>query len=232
MTIPIFIIVHDRVEVLKKSVKSFEEQINTPIEIIFHDVASTFPGCIEYLEEMKGKGYKVYRSPVNDHLSVLVSIKTYLTEHPECEYYVMTDPDIELDNVNGDILEYYVWLMKKYENKNVIGPMLRIDDIPDFYPKKNDAIRGHTLQFWRFAPSKTVWNGNDTYIQNALIDTTFHLAHRNNINRSYPKKGIRCRAPYSARHLDWYIDPNNLSPDQEYYSRKASHVAHWGKNIV
>ena len=48
--------------------------------------------------------------------------------------HVSTDPDIELDNVNGDILEYYIWLVNKFNNKFVVGPMLRIDDIPDYYP--------------------------------------------------------------------------------------------------
>jgi hypothetical protein len=228
MKIPIFIIVHDRVKVLKKTVQSLECLISTPIEIIFHDVASTFPACLEYLQEMRERKYSVYKSKKNHHHTVVQTVDKYLTIHPECEYYVITDPDIELDNVNSDILEFYIFLSKKYKDKLVVGPMLRIDDIPNYYPKKKLVIVKHTAQFWSKKPQKIVWNKQEYNIQLSLIDTTFQLVHRDNKSR-FPRAGIRCYAPYSARHLDWYIDPDNMSVDQEYYSEHALKIAHWGK---
>ncbi len=230
LRIPIFIIVHDRVAVLKKSVASFESQIKTPIEIIFHDVASTFPGCINYLNTMKENGYRVYRSEKNNHYTVTNTINKYLTEHPECEYYVLTDPDIELDHVNGDILEFYVWLLNKYGKNLVVGPMLRIDDIPNYYPKKKLVIQRHSQQFWCKKPVQLVWKDKPVLIQRSHIDTTFQLVHRSN-KKKYPRAGIRCYAPYAARHLDWYINPNNMTADQAYYSSRASRTAHWGRNV-
>lgn len=229
MRIPIFIIVHDRITVLKKTVKSFD-QIKTPHEIIFHDVSSTYPDCLKYLEEMKNKGYRVYRSEKNHHHTVMTSIQHYLAEHPECQYYVLTDPDVELDNVNEDILDYYIWLIENYGKHLVVGPMLRIDDIPDYYPRKQLAIKLHTQQFWHKQPIPIEWKGNTCHIQHSLIDTTFQLVHRDN-NQSFPRPGIRCYAPYSARHLDWYIDPNDMNDDQKYYSSRATQIAHWGRNI-
>lgn len=226
---PIFIIVHDRVNVLKKTVESLE-QIQSPIEIIFHDVCSTFPECLEYLNKMREKGCKVYRSEKNHHHTVLDTIKKYLIENPNCEYYVVTDPDIELDNVNGDILEYYKYILKKFGNKYVAGPMLRIDDIPDYYPKKAHAIKLHARQFWHKKPIPMQWQNKTVHYQNSPIDTTFQLAHRSNL-ASFPRAGFRCYAPYAARHLDWYIDPNNMTPDQIYYSNKSTAIAHWGRDV-
>ncbi len=228
--VPIFIIVHDRVEVLKKTVASFETQIKTPIEIIFHDVASSFPACLEYLKELNSKGYQVHRSTKNNHHTVKHTIDAYLSIHPECQYYVVTDPDIELDNVNGDILKYYIWLLNKYGKNLVVGPMLRIDDIPDHYPKKELAIKLHRQQFWHKTPIPIVWKDKRVCIQHSPIDTTFQLAHRSN-KRTFPRPGIRCYTPYSARHLDWYIDPNNMTSDQKYYSSRATRIAHWGRNV-
>ena len=228
--IPIFIIVHDRVEVLKKSVHSFETQINTPVEIIFHDVASTYPGCLAYLREMKENGYTVYRTEQNNHHTITQSVNKYLAAHPECEYYIITDPDIELDNVDGDIIECYKWLMNKYGKQLVVGPMLRIDDIPNHYPKKRLAIKLHTQQFWHKKPTVVDWNGKKVSIQHSPIDTTFQLIHRSN-KKSFPRPGIRCYAPYSARHLDWYLNPNEMTPDQHYYSSRSSRTAHWGRNV-
>ena len=114
MKVPIFIIVHDRITVLKQCVDSIEKQITTPIEIIFHNVASTFPECLDYLKEMEKKGYSVYHSKVNNHRTVISTINSYLKQNPKCLYYVLIDSDIALDNFNGDILEYYIWLMHKY----------------------------------------------------------------------------------------------------------------------
>ena len=84
-TIPIFIIVHDRIEVLKKSIESFEKQINYPIEIILYDVASTFQPCLEYLKKMEKNNYKIYRSEINSHIGVMNGVKDYLSKNPNCK---------------------------------------------------------------------------------------------------------------------------------------------------
>ena len=67
---PIFIIVHDRLLDLQKSVKSYETYIKTPYKIIFHNVASTYLPTIDYLNEQKNKGYTVY-------LQLLIQASSY-----------------------------------------------------------------------------------------------------------------------------------------------------------
>ena len=133
--IPIFILVHNQYEILKKTVESYEKYIKTPIEIIFHDVCSTYFETINYLNSKQDEGYIVYNSDINDHHTVINSIKHYILHNPLCEYIVITDPDIELNKVNGDILEFYIFLLNKF-NKTSVGPMLKIDDIPDEYYNK------------------------------------------------------------------------------------------------
>lgn len=229
--IPIFIIVHDRIIALDKAVKSYLKFIKTPIKIIFHDVASTYGPCLEYLENKRKEGYEVYRSEKNHHLTVMDTIKNYMNKNPQYEYFVMTDPDIELDNVNGDILEFYKYLSIQNNNEYVVGPMLRIDDIPDYYPYKKNVIQSHTSQFWHKTPININYKGNTYQIQYSLIDTTFQLVHRSLLSSTFARKGIRCYPPYSARHLDWYLDPNNLTDDQIYYSKKSTDTATWGRNI-
>lgn len=229
--IPIFIIVHDRFTDLKKAVESFKK-ISTPIKIIFHDVASTFEPCLRYLEEMKNAGHDVYRTETNHHLTVMKTVEKYLQLHEECEYFVLTDPDVELDDVNGDILEFYEYISKQNNNKYVVGPMLRIDDIPDYYPYKQTAISSHTRQFWHKTPTLIKYKNNEYKIQCSPIDTTFQLVHKSLISSRFPHQGFRCYAPYSARHLDWYIDPKKMTDDQIFYSNNASkNISHWGVSI-
>ena len=115
-TIPIFIIVHDRLQFLKKLVSSLQN-IRTPYKIIFHDVATTYLPTLEYLEKMKKDGHTVYRSSVNNHKTVLNSVKDYLKKNPQYKFFVITDHDIELKNVPGDILQYFSWLLVKFSRQ-------------------------------------------------------------------------------------------------------------------
>lgn len=293
--IPIFIIVHNRLKILIQSVESYEKYIKTPIKIIFHNVASTYEPTLTYLKKKEREGYTVYHSKENNHHTVVNSIKDYLKKHPECKYYVMTDPDVMLDNVNGDILEYYKYLLNKFK-VNSVGPMLRIDDIPDYYPRKKNAISGHSQQFWNKTPKNVLYPSQivvnqhymidgpkselrwyayknhwdlsnnqiisncDTYLKlktsnitklknkqkifvekntifslykkykyiNCNTDTTFQLCSANNIPNSFPhNNSIRCYAPYSAKHLDWYINPKKISGCQKYYSDTTTSISNW-----
>lgn len=225
--IPIFIIVHNQYEILKKSVESYKKYINIPIEIVFHNVCSTYFETINYLKEQKNKGYKVYDSKINDHHTVIDSIKDYIKNNPKCEYIVMTDPDIELFNVNFDILDFYIFILNKL-NVQSVGPMLKIDDIPDYYPNKELAIIGHTNQFWS-KPKKTIKfkNTNYDYIE-CSTDTTFQLFSVKNIPKSFPhNNSIRTLVPYIAKHLDWYINPNDLYPCELFYLNNTTKLSHW-----
>lgn len=212
--VPIFIIVHNHFETLKTTVHSYITQIKTPFKIIFHDVCSTYKPTLDYLNDMKQQGFTVYRSEINHHHTVLMSVKEYMTKNKHLIYYVITDPDIKLYNVNKDILEYYIYLLNTYNVKSV-GPMLKIDDIPDYYPRKKNVIDTHYKQFWSKTPIKVKYNRNEYEIIKCPTDTTFQLSSIKNPPESFPhQNSIRCLHPYSAQHLDWYIDPNNLTPCQ------------------
>ena len=113
-----------------------------------------------------------------------------------------------------------------------VGPMLRIDDIPDYYPRKKLAIWSHTRQFWDPSIQKyqISFNGNVYLFIVCKTDTTFQLCSFKNIPTCFPHEdSIRFFSPYSARHLDWYIDPNNLTPCQKYYQETTTDISHWNK---
>lgn len=225
--IPIFIIVHNQYEILKKCVESFETLIETPIEIIFHNVCSSYFETTNYLEEKKRQGYTVYYSGINNHHTVVNSIKDYVSKNPDCEYIVMTDPDIELYNVNGNILDFYVYLLNTL-NVSSVGPMLKIDDIPDEYHNKQQAIAGHRLSFWNKPRQSIMFNNMSYEYINCSTDTTFQLFSSKNIPKTFPYgNSVRTLEPYSARHLDWYICPNNLTPCQLFCANTTTSISHW-----
>lgn len=229
--IPIFIIVKDRIQVLKESIESYQ-QIATPYEIVVHDNNSTFPATVQYLKSLEENGVKVYRTRggrnKNEELnSVSYSIEDY-RKHREFSYYVVTDPDIALDAVRGDILDVYCYVLERMDIE-VVGPMLRIDDIPDCYPQKQTVLKIHGAKYWGKEPSVLV-DGKKTYrYVLSTIDTTFGL-YRSSFKFIRKREGVRLLSPFSARHLDWYIDPANLLPDHVYYMQSAKFsINHWGK---
>lgn len=229
--IPIFIIVHNHYEILKKTVESYEKIIKSPIEIIFHNVASFYFETIQYLEQKKKEKYKIYHSHVNNHHSVIYSVKDYISKNPSCEYVVITDPDIELFNENGgDILEFYIYLLNKL-NKTSIGPMLEINDIPNEYYNKKLAVQRHKNQFWNLPRKNIIFKNNIYQYIECNTDTTFQLFSSKNIPKTFPhSNSIRVFSPYSAKHLDWYINSNNITPCELFYSNSTTNISHWNNN--
>ena len=160
----------------------------------------------------------------------LNSIADTITDWFSCHdapSFIVTDPDIELEAGGGDILEFYSDLLAASSQIEVVGPMLRIDDLPEHYPLKAEVIRRHTDQFWHKTPEHLLWRGKELLYQQALIDTTFGM-YRKGFQFHRLSRGLRTYAPYAARHLDWYLNPQELSDDQRYYMKHASTVSHWG----
>ena len=227
--IPIFIIVKDRLTVLKQSIESYEKYIDSPIKIVLIDNRSTYPQTVEFLKSGK---YDVIFN-VNSDFSLGGQINEYIAEMDEdVNYYVVTDPDIAFHkDTPGDVLDFYIHLMKnEYKNLVCVAPMLDIDDIPDCYPYKKLAIGIHQKDFWEKPENSIKFKGKNfryIYCQN---DTTFALYRRKYLWTKATSDCIRVKPPYSSKHLDWYIDPENLPDDQKYYiktSDKHKGISHW-----
>jgi len=229
--IPIFIITCERLEVLKKSIQSYHDCIKTPFEIIIIDFGSTYKPTIEFLKNLEREKTKVYWKARIKHPKGLNridrNIQDYFKTHPGSNY-VVTDPDIALDNVDGDIFNVYSYLLNAMPEIEVVGPMLRIDDIPDYYRNKKIVESRHYKNFWSKERNYIQYkNKTIEYIHSKHIDTTFAM------NRAWTrwrrlKLCIRTLSPYLAKHLDWYLDLDNPTPDQKHYIEYASSaISNW-----
>ena len=109
--------------------------------------------------------------------------------------------------------------------------MLEIYDIPDYYPRKKLVLKGHGKQFWN-KPRKNISLKNTIFQYiDCKTDTTFQLFSAKKIPATFPhNNSIRFFYPYSARHLDWYIDPNNLTKCQKFYMENTTSISHWNNN--
>jgi hypothetical protein len=227
--IPIFVFTCDRTSVLQQSLASYKRIRPEPI-IVIHDNGSTFPPMLDYLRGLERDGVQVFRSgPVKgdaDLNRIAETIEAWFRSN-DAPYYIVTDPDIAIEDGYEDMLDVYAHFLTAIPQLAVVGPMLRIDDIPDHYPLKFVAAGRHYYQFWCKEPLEAPVNGKTVRYQHATIDTTFGMYRRGFSFHRY-NDGIRVYAPYWAKHLDWYIDPKHMSDDQLYYMERASVVSHWG----
>lgn len=236
--IPIFVITCDRLEMLKKSMESYSDHIKAPFKIVICDQGTTFKPTVNFLKRMGSNGTKVYwrgnvnkgreRNLARDNAGINEYIQDYFKTHPKSNY-VVTDPDIFLDDVNGDILEAYTYLLGVMPEIAVVGPMLRIDDIPERYPLRRRLLKNSRHRSFHLREKHIInYNGGKIKYIHAKIDTTFGM-YRAGTQWRRLQIGIRTFAPYSAKHLDWYVDPQNMTEDQKYYMGRASRNAHWSK---
>lgn len=229
--IPIFVITHNRLTVLRKTLASFERVIQTPYKVVVHDNASTYEPLKAFLRE---SGLHVYWNAGNDLNDVAQTVEAYFRDTgSQAQYYVVTDPDIELDDaMPGDVLDLYAHLLATRRDIVAVGPELRIDDIPDHYPLKADLLRRHRIGHLRDRVITFPWS--DTTHRGAVrpLDTTFGM-YRRSFTFKRLNKALLTHAPYVARHLDWYIDPAAMADDEVFYmNERTNRWGHWGSAML
>lgn len=157
-TFGLFIISYNRLEVLKESLTHFRK-VFLPENIYLIDKGSDYAPLINYYSELKDLGMNViYSDPMisgpdgpgglND---LHIEIDKYKDKY---DYYAVTDPDISLEGCDKDILSVYSQLLDNYPEIDIVGPMLKIDDIPEEYPPREWCYRRHVDQFWSNKPEK------------------------------------------------------------------------------
>ena len=231
--IPIFIITKDRLTALNESIESYYSQIKTPIEIVIHDNDTTFPETRTYLRRLEKNGIKVYwtrgcKGKNRELNSVGYSVADFLKGNP-APNYIVTDPDIALDNVNDDILEFYSAILRRHNRYTVVSPMPRMDDIPDCYPLKNE-LRRRELGRKTSKKRRIMHKGKILMCKPTVVDTYFGM-YRGKFPFIRKNAGVQIPAPYGARHLDWYLDPSNLQPDQLYYIQMSGKKGNLTRSI-
>lgn len=239
-SIPIFVIVKDRLACLKKSVQSWIKCIEDPIQIVFIDNGSTFLKTIQFLKKSENSKIPVYWNKPDSNnftLNFEAIIENHLnTINPRPKYYCLSDPDIMFcDDCPKDILKVYQSLLN-FTSATCVSPILKINDIPDHYPLKNEVLRKNIPLFREEISSRAGpfqylnYNGKKIKYRYSAVDTTFAMYRSSFKFKRHIINAIRVYEPYWAKHLDWYIDPNNMSEDAIYYmlSPKVNHgISHW-----
>lgn len=88
-------------------------------------------------------------------------------------------------------------------NYNKIGLALQIDNLPDHYRLKNQVL-GNEGPWWKEKILENVYKAD--------TDTTFCL-----IKKCDQFDSLRIAGDFTAKHMPWYLDLDNLNNEEQYY---------------
>jgi len=225
--LPVFVISFNRGSFLRQVCDSYRRQ-TWPVRIIIHDNGSDDPNTLAVLDEFESQGVEVARRErikSADELNLVdKTVQAFCRRENYNGPYAVTDCDIDLGDASPDSLHLYMELLALYPRAECVGPMLRIADISRSYPLFQEAMKRHIKQFWRHEPRLAQTSRGQVAFLQTPIDTTFAI-HRGGQPFRRLKDGLRVYCPYEARHLDWYIEPDQ--PRDTYRQVSSAKVSHW-----
>jgi len=201
MKIKAFIIMYNRLTIPKKLAENLAD---TGCEPILLDNSSTYPPLLEWY---KSCPFKVHT--FNKKYGERVFWDSKLFDEYDDEYYIVTDHDLDISSVPSDYAEK---LINGLNNKEITkcGLSLDIYDLPN--TEYSEAIIGCETKYW----NEKDYLGN--YI--AGVDTTFAMYDRKRQTDGWDSGdkfyyGTRLPAPYTAKHMPWYLKEDSLEHDEE-----------------
>ena len=208
---PIIINNFNRLEYLKRTIGGMKSRGYENIYVI--DNASTYEPLLEYY---RSEGLRVFY--LDQNIGYLSIWRTKIQHNFIHNHYVYTDSDIEpAEDCPADFVTHFKGLLDRYRDALKVGFGLKIDDLPEHYALRRQVI-DHERQFHvdRLPPREF----------SASIDTTLAL-YRPTVVGGWWLPAIRTGEPYVARHLPWYADSSNPTPEELYYQATSTASTHW-----
>jgi hypothetical protein len=219
--IPVIVNVFNRLTTTKKLCSQLAEMPDVKITII--DNNSDWSPLLEWYETECE--YDIIR--LNENMGHHAPWKSgVVARFSHEEYYCVTDCDLDLENIPLDLMHILRYplchpSMAKLGIKKS-GVSLRIDDLPEW----QTHVRNWEGRFWK----RSMANG----YYRAPIDTTlcmYPYSLPNYIAMSVMgATTVRSPSGYSARHIPWYLDGDDLDEENINYFMTANRSASWRPN--
>lgn len=214
--IPVYIISFNRLSCLKQLVARLERAGYSNIHIV--DNGSSYPPLLEELDKTP---HVVHRMKKNYGHRVLFDAPDF-ADVVNNEYFVLTDPDVvPVNECPDDFIEVFYNALQSHQFADKVGFSLKIDDLPDSFELKNAVVKWESPFY-----GNPVKGTSDPVLYKAPIDTTFAL-YRPRGEWKNKDGAIRTGAPYTARHLPWYKDLNNLTEEDRFYNALDAGSGNW-----
>lgn len=208
---PIVILNKNRLGPLKLLVNTLQSRNYHKIIII--DNNSTYEPLLEWYTEVKLDVFtnKIVRDSNNTFYELAC-----IAKHPKFteiiqNYYVFTDPDVvPVEDTPDDFIDVMIEVCKEFPHMHKVGPNIKFDD---FEPgSRNEYVATMSeKQYWQRRIPHSKYE-----LYQAPIDTGFAV-YQPNSPPIFGDNSIRMGGKYTARHIPFYYDINNLPEDELYY---------------
>jgi glycosyltransferase involved in cell wall biosynthesis len=215
---PIFIISFNRPTMLRALINRLMELRQERIIIV--DNNSTYEPLLEYYQEIQDS-FEIIHVPMNHGCKIMTKLwkdKEFIKKYELDKInFIYTDCDIvPAEECPLDFVEKFNEILEKYRNILKVGFSIKIDDLPMTFKAGGKVVKWEA-QFWG---NKNFDHQLKVDLYSAPIDTTFSC-QRANTRPGWTELSLRTGRPYTARHLPWYINENQLSEEDQHYLKTA-----------
>jgi hypothetical protein len=218
--IPVFIVNKNWLTPMRRLIDWL--RMNGTERIVILDNGSTYPPLLNYYTDQLPAEVTMRPGDPDDWQYRFWNQKIYEEfDSP----YVMTDPDVvPAEGCPADLILKMYYTLEANSTAGKVGPSLRIDNLPDAHPAKEEVIKGQS-DLWK-SPT-----GDGNFY--APIDTTFAIYGRRSPGAD-SSHGIRLGPPYLFEHVPWYIWP--LTDEVKFYIKHAnrnlpSGIVWWSEHL-
>ncbi len=214
---PVFVNVFNRLTTTRTLCEQIAKLDGAEVVIIDND--STWEPLLEWYEDCP---FEVVR--LRENLGHHAPWNCGAVNQDPAPFYCVTDCDLDIAGVPADALEV---LQRPFSMPGMdvvkCGLSLRIDDLPAW----QQSVKTWEQRWWRRPVA-----GGAYYA--AAVDTTFAMYQRGtdqDIATSVAGvTALRAAMPYTARHVPWYLDGENLDAENANYFATANASNSWKPN--
>ena len=197
--VPAFVIFRDRAQYAQRCVIAL---LAAGLEPVIVDQGSTWEPALDWLDDMAQDGMRVLR-----HDGGHRGCWQWEPFRQACGTgrYVVTDPDVvPAQDCPADWLAHLGRVLDVYPGWQKAGLGLRTDNLPAHYRYRDQVVAWES----QFARSQV-----EPGIFGAPVDTTLALYHPLSDWDRFTLAALRTGAPYTADHLAWHEDLDDLDPE-------------------
>lgn len=216
LSYPIIINNFNRLEYLELQIDWLLTIGHTNIHII--DNGSTYQPLLRFYKKVSATIYMLNSNVGHESLW-----RTHLFQRFGKYYHVYTDPDVlPNENTPVDFMYYFKSLLDKYPEIKKVGFGLYTNDLPDFYPKKQEVIN------WE---SQMYEDEIEPGVFKSKIDTTFSLYKPGSFLQCWDST-LRTGGKYMLKHMPWYENTSQPSEETKFYSKVMSNASSWYNSVL
>lgn len=205
MSYPVFIVCRDRLTCLL-GLLDWLESVRNADEVYLIDQASTWAPLLSFYDDTH---HTVIRTGnVGHRVGWLAGI---IRERAGGRRFVYTDPDVlPVEDCPPEAIARMSEVLDRTRAVKC-GFSIKIDDLAPWIAERSIAWESKYWEQWDAAAGA----------YRAPIDTTFALYNSHGANRFRYHPAYRLPAPYSVRHLPWYMTPGDMDDEERYYIAHA-----------